>query len=283
MPELEVIETEQVATPAEPETPSPSENADPIVEEPQTPATGEEEIKPGEEEIKPAETEPTANDPKAERREMYWKRQAEKHERELNDLKTKQATPEQRPPQFTPEQMIKGLATKYGYDPEDPNVKALIPMIQEIAASVSERMVSPLQHTVYSSQYEIRKTELAKDPKYGKYLANPDIMAVVDKMAKGVPATAFTNAESLKSLIRYTVGDPDMQEIILKNASTRAAKKATQEKRIDSVVSTGGSKIAGVESKGRLTAKQSEIARKMGIPEDKFLKNLQEIEKSKGK
>lgn len=167
MPE-EVIETEQQEVKVEEETSSPSETTETQTEETQAEETGEESTEEQNAETVEGETEPKPKDEKAkgESREAYWKRQSEKKDKELAEARTKAETSPARQQEIQRQQqeLYMQEVQEYmdvGYTQEQ--AEFTIRKQEAKARKIAAAQVQPIVGTMYDTQFENIKRELAAD------------------------------------------------------------------------------------------------------------------------
>ncbi len=271
MPEQEVIETEQEPIAAEPETSSPSETTETLPSETQAEETGEQETT--EEQVAETvegETEPKPKDEKAkaESREAYLKRQLEKSNKELAEARAKAETSParqheiQRQAQEAQQAEIQEYMDTLNID--EKQAIFLVRKQEEKARKIAASQVQPLTGTMYETQFERIKQELATDPDIVDMKSfEKEVQAIAQQYKVAGQAFYLGNKEVVKNIYLHLQGKNS--KAMIKAAEERGRKLALQDKRIEGEVGMPRTAVNGGGNTGGFTQADKDFALKQSI------------------
>lgn len=267
MPE-EVIETEQQEVKVEEETSSQSETTETLPLESQAEETGEQETT--EEQVAETvegETEPKPKDEKAkaESREAYLKRQLDKSNKELAEAKAKAETSParqqeiQRQAQEADQQKVARYVQILGISEEQATF--LINEQKEEARKIAASQVQPLTGTMYETQFERIKQELATDPDIVDMKSfDKEVQAIAQQYKVAGQAFYLGNKEVVKNIYLHLQGKNS--KAMIAAAVERGRKLALQDKRIEGEVGMPRTAVNGGGNTGGITKADKDWAAK---------------------
>jgi len=272
MPE-EVIETDPIVDPIDPSAdPSPADPVDPVPADHQDPGNGDptDPIDPGDPIDPNADPEPAPGkeDPKAKAREEYLKRQLDKSNKELAEAKKAAETSParqqeiQRRAQEAKQAEVQEYMDTLGVS--QPQAEFLLRKQEEKTRQAVASQVQPLTGTMYETQFERIKQELATDPDIVDMKSfDKEVQAIAQQYKVAGQAFYLGNKEVVKNIYLHLQGKNS--KAMIKAAEERGRKLALQDKRIEGEVGMPRTAVNGGGNAGGFTQADKDFALKQSI------------------